>query len=512
MNIKSIYKVRRTLLALITTVALSSCDDYLDTIPSKGNNEVLNNSAQVEALLGNSSIFNTPVNCLFSASDDEGMGTDIADMYGYVSENILNEMTWNTNDNEVNTFGDGAWDAEYNKVFTANLIINQIDEVKDLSPENRTEYLAQAHLMRAMAMWALVNSYCLPYSEKTLSEPGLPLKKTNSYEEPVPRATVKETYDFILADLNEAMKTHNQTIGERRWWVSQPAVKAMMARYYLFTQDYDKAAQYAKEALESSAAELQDYNELGFEPSEVSLDGVQQIVNYSELYRYSDSEQANYEENYLSEYFTHNEDLIPSESLKALYDQENDLRYKQFFNKYALWSSGIGGLGDDMTYNKFSHKTQAGPTVAEMLLTEAEALARTGQWQEAMRYVNELREKRYVKGSDFTLTADNQEDAIKKIIDERHREMPFLMRWYDIRRLGFNDVEYDDVSVEHVFYDVSNNNYDPSTIYKYILPSGSARCAHPLSIVEINRSNGQIKQNEYPEGSVVKEIIEKNIE
>lgn len=493
--------------AAAAATALVSCNDYLDTIPNKGNDEVINNSAQVEALLGNSSIFNTMALLTISSSDDYGMTTDIASSIGWVDESLLNGMTWNVTDLVAYQYGDQAWSTEYNKVFTANLVINSMDEVDDLTPENRTEYLAQAHMVRAMAMWNLVNTYCLPYSASTLDGPGLPLKQTTSYEESMARATLKETYEFILNDLDEAYKTANTGIGSRRWWVSRPAVAAMKARYYLFTQDYDNAIACADEALGCADAQLEDYNGLGFEKSLVSLDGVVDTVFYSQLYRYSDNEIADYCENYFSEYFTNEQQLIPSETLTALYDTDNDLRYSQFFNDRALWESGIGGFGDDVVYNKFSEKIQMGPTVPEVMLTKAEALARKGQWQDAMNVVNQLRQTRYREGSDYALTVSGQQDAVLKIIDERHREMPFVMRWFDIRRLGFNDVSYDDVTVERTFYDVSDNSMDESTTYKYTLPAGSARYAQPIVGTEVSRSQGVVTQNEYPDGCVVKELV-----
>lgn len=204
---------------------------------NKGNDEILTQSSQVEALFANSGIFNTPTALNVAASDDYGMSTDLFDMIGYLDESLINGMSWNIQDVPANQYGDVVWEAEYQKIFTANLIMGQIDEITDLTEANRTEYLAQAHLLRATAMWNLVNTYCEPYSAETASGLGLPLKKTTSYEEDMTRATLQQTYDFILADLEEAAKTHTTSIiSNKRWMVSQPAVEALLARFYLFTQ------------------------------------------------------------------------------------------------------------------------------------------------------------------------------------------------------------------------------------------------------------------------------------
>lgn len=489
---------------------LTSCNDYLDTVQSKGNDEVLTSGKQVEALFANSSTFNTKVIGNVFASDDYGLTTDIFDALGYVDENIINAMTWNIEDFVNNAYGDEAWSAEYQKIFNANLVLNNLDDLSDASDDEKNEYAAQAHMLRAMAVWSLVNTYCLPYSAENASALGLPLKQTTSYEESMERATLQQTYDFILADLDEAAKTANtHVVNNKRWWVSRPAVAAIKARVYLFMQDYDKSATCAAEALNSGDAELDDYNQLGYRVAQLSLDGDMQDVNYSELYRYGDNQVANYKENYLSEYFTGEYALIPSEELLSIYDQDNDLRFKQFFNKHALWEQGIGGFGDDILYHKFKDMIQAGPTMPEMLLTEAEALARQGKWQDAMSLVNQLRQARIAKNADYIeLTASNQEEAVKAILEERHREMPFVMRWWDVRRLSCNEVSYDDVTLERTFYKVSDDAVDDSELDHYVLPVGSKRYAQPIINLDISRSNGQIEQNPYDENSVEVNMLE----
>ena len=137
-----------------------------------------------------------------------------------------------------------------------------------------------------------------------------------------------------------------------------------------------------------------------------------------------------------------------------------------------------------------------GPTLPEMILTAAEAEARQGKVKEAMETVNRLRRARMRNtADDIDLTASSQEEAVKEILDERHREMPFISRWQDIRRQAYNDVSYDDVTVTHTFYNVKNNVVDDSQVITYTLPVKSPRYAQPITNLEIKRSKGQITQN-----------------
>lgn len=502
---------------LLVSQILSSCNDYLDTVPSKGENEVLGSGKQIDALFNSSDIFNSKVAYAIASSDDIDVKPEMYEQLGYLPDSYLNGFVFGIADAANVQYGDEVWESEYKKVFIANLIINEIGNVEDITEQQRIDYLAQAYFTRALAFWNLAQTYCLPYAEETKGELGLPLKKSTSYEENVARATLEETYEQILSDLNEALKTSQGDVGSR-WRVSKPAVAAMLARYYLFTQQYDKAVDYAKQALASQSATLQDYNELelmeDYASNPITSEGMP--VFYSEYYGYAPNQLADFQENYYSQYFAASSGhyMIPSATLLGLYDHDNDLRFEQFFGSHTLWSVWVGGFGDDILYRKFYHyiwedQIQSGPTVPEMLLTAAEALARQNQIDEAMNLLNQLRYARMRAGGDgIKLEAASQQEAIQLILDERHREMPFVMRWFDIRRLAYNETTADDVTVEHVFYKVIDNVPDGETFIRYTLPVKSHRYAIPITNMEITRSGNQIVQNTYLDGDVRTEVVD----
>ena len=139
----------------------------------------------------------------------------------------------------------------------------------------------------------------------------------------------------------------------------------------------------------------------------------------------------------------------------------------------------------------------ASPTIAEMYLTKAEALARQGSWNEAMNVIQTLRVSRFMEGSDFSLSATSQSEALTEILKERRRELPFVMRWYDIRRFAYNETPEDDVELRRTFYTIENGEVDFNTTKEYILSVKSNRYAQPILTQEIQRSRGQIQQNQY---------------
>lgn len=500
-----IRSIASATLTLAVSWTLTSCNDFLSENPNRGENEPLENKQQVEALFDNSQYSqHIALGSIFS-SDDFEMSTD---QYSYAPYNfdsaILPFYTWGTTD-LINSGSDEVWNDEFNKVFVANMVINDIQNVEDATEEEKTNYLAQAHFLRATAYWELVNLYCMPYSDETKDGLGLPLKTTTSYEEDLTRASLSDTYQFIMADLDQAEKTSRADIS-KRWLVSRPAVAASKARLYLAMGDYAKAQEEAEQALLTTQATLQDYNTLGHHSSYVySMEGEEVEISYSGLMDMSSLEYTDYQEMiYSGTYKLYTSmRMLPSENLTKLYDKENDLRYNQFFAKNGALEFGLEGFGDNMLYRKFYDSNTyydilpEGPTVGEMLLIKAESQCRQGNWQEAIETANTLREKRFATGSDFRMKASSQEEALALILEERHRELPFTMRWYDIRRLAFNETTSDDVSPSRRFYTVTNKQADFDNITDYILPAKSKRYAQPLPQVEISRSHGQLQQNEY---------------
>ena len=249
------------LLAMLPVV--SSCGDFFDEVPSRGDNEVLNRGEQVRNLFANSSNYYTPVDFLVASTDDYGMSMEVFDALGYLDVPSLSGMSWAPEGLDV-FMSDELWTKQYNKIFTANAVLNDIGNITDITDEERAEYIAHAHFVRALAYWELANVYCLPYATENLKALGLPLKKTIHTDENLTRATLKDTYAFIEADLKEALKSPRIDVSEdERWLVSKPAVKALLARFYLFTCEYALAEKYAGEALESKTATLLDYFRFG---------------------------------------------------------------------------------------------------------------------------------------------------------------------------------------------------------------------------------------------------------
>lgn len=481
---------------MLLLLSLTSCKKYLGEEPKKQTS--IQNLNQLEALLNNPVTRESNTSAAYSTDDCEIP----ADLYkNNVSRFTIDYMYYYTFETEIITglAADGLWADEYSKIFKANLVLANVDEVTG-DPAAKAITKADAHFLRAYSYWVLANNYCQPYQPGVNDkEQGLPLKKTTLYEESLVRATLKETYDFILADIAEAQKTAIDDVQDKlRWRLSKKAISAFLSRYYLFLGDYDKCLEHTNDALGSTNAKLVDFKTILAGNSNSYTNPVAKL-EYSELNDWGTSKYYYWKEQYYTRYaYVATQWFLPSSSLIALYDQTNDLRYKWFMipnggRRFSVVTPPA------YRYTMFDdgRSLVAGPTVAEMLLNKAEALIRKseGNIVAALEAVNMLREKRLTNID--PLVATTAADALKKILEERRREIPFAMRWYDIRRFSVNTDPSDDVTVTRNFFQVNLGAIDVNTPKTYTLPVGSRRYAVPINGVEIAASKDQIEQNKY---------------
>lgn len=509
--------MKKIFITLLVSSLFCACDDYLDVKPSKSTSVVIETGEHINALLNNYAVYyleNSP--WLINASDDQGCSTGWYDITGSnkcegYSIAALSYALWNKD--FIPTLTDVTWKAEYQKIFYANTILEKVDHVSGLSKDEAEAIKREARFIRAYSCWYLAQIYCLPYVEGNEDKQGVVLKTSTSFDESVKRATLKQTYDFIEADLKEALKieTPLKKIGNTERWNSvranKAAVNGFAARFYLYQNDYVNALKYAKIALDSHNL-LVDYNtDMKYMDSKtiVAVNGKNEEVEFPYTYEGS----ANNVNNYMLEwkeltYFRMAYDVnwwyMPSEELLALYNKEYDLRYKYHIVENFSYINSIDIPLPSYVFF-WKDRIPSGPTTAEMLLIKAECEARSGNIADAMSTVNTLRRNRMDRTAPddvINLTASGVEDAVMKILEERRRERPFVHRFLDIRRLNSNDESYDDCGdINKTFYEYSLTDIKTATKKSYTLEKNSTLYACPLPETEFVASDYVIEQNIY---------------
>ncbi len=527
----------RILLVILLFSILTSCskiDEFLGVMPSKGSSKPLQTIEELDGILGAYSSFYTESSAtLFAGHDDWGLIKEIHDSYAGIYGGTsmpyhYSPAVWDVPSVETN--GDRGWAESWGKIFRANMVLNNLDKVTGRE-ELKKELKAEAHFIRAYEMYMLANIFCLPYTntnKANKAEMGLPLKQSTSFEESVERASLEDTYKFIEADLEEALKITTPLIRAndgvlRAWRGNKTGVKAFAARYHLYQGDYTKALNYANAAL-GEYSTLVDYNvnnkvggmAWGLSKNYTIDQGTPQQQTVTVKYPYGHDNQSDptdrmawKEHLYMRFMYDGSWWFIPSRELLDLYDKTYDRRYE--YNYVQGYSYDRGVIKPSYNYpgyiRFFKDNLPSGPTVAEVYLIKAECHARLNQVPEAQTAINILRAKRMnstAPSSVINLTFANKQDAITKILQERRRELAFVQRWNDVRRLNNNDDTTDDVVMTRTFYGYSASailNLEP--VKTFTLPKNSRRFATPIPYTDIVAGQGKIKQNTYDANSVL---------
>ena len=271
-----------------------------------------------------------------------------------------------------------------------------------------------------MVFHEIAAEFSLPYAAENLQKPGIIIPTETDVNVSTKRSNIQDTYQKIISDLEEATNMLPDVSGQQTR-PSKLAVYALLARIYLSMGDYTKAYQYADNALKQYSV-LLDYNTISATPA-FPFPTYQQkhpeIIFYASAVTYG---------SFLS---------TRMQAAKELFDryQANDLRRSLFYRSTATDNFFRG------YYTGVNASIFAGLATNEVYLIRAEAAARTNLIAGAMSDLNTLLRKRWKNGTPYTdLTASNETDALRQILIEKRKELPFTgtVRWQDLRRLNMD--------------------------------------------------------------------------
>ncbi|MBI9064847.1 MAG: RagB/SusD family nutrient uptake outer membrane protein [Marinilabiliaceae bacterium] len=483
--------MKRILYYIMFSVVILSCENFLDEEPTKSSAKKIETIGDLDKLM-NALDYRYYAQPLYYSTDNNEMPLDIVaevpTIFG--PEPVQNYLFCK----ESNGASDACWNSRYETITTCNTVIDAIDNNSITgSSELKNDIKYEAHFIRAMEYFNLALIYCLHPSESNMDELGLPLRIHSDFEESLERATLQKTYDFIETELEQALKL--DIPADRNWRGSKAAVRAFSARYWLYRGDYPKAKQYAQEAL-SLHSELVDYAS-AFTTYTDSYGTVYPMTNKYYWYtaQWLNFWKGQYMNRSIQNGWWKN---IPSQELLDLYSPE-DKRYEilmveDYMKRFNVVNTPSIGYVMGGNFGEIIN----GPNTAEMYLILAECHARGGQIGDAMSNIEHVRIKRYDSESYEPLPLPaNKKAAIEEVINERRREMPFSIRWYDIRRINV-DPETDNITITRKFYPIEAGV--PQTdqeVIEYKIEPNSRLYARPLHFSVVELSKNQTKQNTY---------------
>lgn len=449
-----IQKITSDSLMLLCLFIGMACSDILEEKPDKSL-IVLRTMEELWTLFDNNQqVMNAEPSQLDPSSDDVLL---LDSRLATLDEDSKRIYTWSTE--PINSALNTDWSRPYDQVFFSNIVLQEL-EMFTSSEQNSQEWKnlkGAAHFYRAYAFFALAKSFCLGYDPKTASnELGIVLRLNPDIAEPLNRASLKETFEQIILDLQTAEPLLSP-LPEYNTRPSQAAVWAMLSRVYLYMGDFEQSLNAANRTL-SITDTLLDYNEVDASPARPFVGNFTEVIYYSELL--------------LRTYYFFSAGSAVAPELFDLYE-EGDLRKTLFFFPRAGFMSFRGQYS--YLLNPFG-----GLAVDEIWLNKAECEARLNQPQMALNSLNRLLEKRVEAESFVPLEGLAGDALIHKILEERRKELVLRgIRWADIKRLNVLGAG---IELERIV---------DGSVYR--LAPGDPRFALPIPQEELDRSG--IAQN-----------------
>ena len=355
----------------------------------------------------------------------------------------------------TNTSIEAVYAALYNVINRCNFLLDRVDRVRrnttdDDDLDQIDQCCGETYFARALAYSELVKLFCKAYEsdEDAANQLGVILTKHYLGDEEMRRASLKDSYQFILEDLDRAAellaldKNYNPSTDGALFnsaiYFNEYTVYALRARVALYMRKWDEAIKYSSKVIDS------DYFLLSSCTKNISSG-----VSY---YKYMWTNDLATEVIYGGalgqiffnyDYSTFRPDYVPAAWVINSYDN-NDLRVSTFFQTYTTgyshglsWPLLIKYFGNETFYDtKILHVSM--PKVlrlSEQYLIRAEAYVQQAQpdYGRAGKDITALRTARYsTYGGSTSLTASNAMDVIEA---ERVKELYMEgFRLHDLKR------------------------------------------------------------------------------
>jgi SusD family. len=451
MNMKN--KIITFGLASIFVSSLISCRKFVE-IDLVGKRE-LKYTQDYQSLLNNSTSVERSYYWPVLASDDI-FGSDEA----YLNTLLLtdaNAYSWKSDivgDNNE----DPDWADQYKQIYLFNQVATEIMGSEGGTDAQKRNILAQAKVHRAFNYFNLVNSYAKQYDASTANtDLGVPLLTSPDLYAKLDRKPIEMVYKQIIEDLSSAIPDLPEQ-ANFNILASRSAAEAILARVYLQMRDYGKALQYAELILAKPQYKLIDLKQYKATPNSYPniLDDTEEIFIKS-----------------LRNSFP---TLSLNPDLLALFEP-GDLRATLFTvdGSVFTWSPFQGKAYNKHRIISANAKVTNGPTLPEMMLIKAEALARDNvRFTEALTVLNNLRSKRLDDNAYTPLEITDQQAILKLVINERRKElMGKGLRWFDQKRLaaepGFINTQTRTYKGESFTLAPNSNRYVMPIASKYIV-------------------------------------------
>lgn len=435
----------------LTLLLNAGCKKYLSSKSDKSL-AIPSNLVDLQALMDDYSRINYGVGAGLTCADEyyltesqfEGLYVDEdRRMYIWEDEDVINSK-------------DNGWVRSYDNIYRANTALEVISKI-NRDPVNKEEWdnvKGEALFLRGRSFFEVAMVWAEAYDKgNSETKLGIPLRLGTDFNVPSVRSNLEDTYRQIISDLKASIGFLPKKAAHV-FRASKPAACGELARVYLSMRMYDSAFFYSNEALKYFSY-LLDYNtvdtSMRYPFERFGPEVIYETTLYMTFAAYNNVDSTIYQ-------------MFDDNDLrKPLFFYGNKDGSQMFCGSYNNTFAAFGGIASD-----------------ELYLIRAECSARQGKLDLALKDLNFLLQKRYLKGSFTVRESNDAKKVLAWILNERTKELLFRgLRWIDIKR--FNK-EGADITLKRIIGGK-----------EYILPPGDLRyaVAIPKDIIE----NSDIKQN-----------------
>lgn len=254
---KRLYKKISIGIFSILLLISSSCEDFLDRYPD--------NALTATQLFTDIEYAQTTITALYDLlSDSYLLGRNVP-LRGSLKGTDFFHFTENPNlrfDQEYKYteissdagYGGYLWNYAYKVIANSNSLIAVIPQL-DGDQATKDHFMAQAMAAKSIAYIELLKAFSYPLwmaKDDPVYEMGVPLLKTeldnaNAIANPPTRAGLENCFNYVIDQIKAAIELIDKTKTEKQY-ITEQALWAILARVYLYTEEWGLAKDAALEA------------------------------------------------------------------------------------------------------------------------------------------------------------------------------------------------------------------------------------------------------------------------
>lgn len=410
-----------------------SCEDFVEV-------EVPDYKITSETVFDSDETANSTVvgiyNELFKADFSNGNFRSVTMLGGLAADNLqtttINDEMKEYEGNEIlinNSYNLDLWSSAYNIVYMCNAVLDGLQTSEEVSGEMKDKLMGEARFVRAFVYFYLVNLYG-----------EVPLIQTLDYRKNAlaSRNTIAEVYNLITDDLESAVAVLGNTYEDgERLRPNKFTAMALLARVYLFLEDWKKAEALSGQVIDSSEnytllnnldeVFLANSKEAIWQISPAGRGALSLITNEARIFILTSPPPNSQQPLGLTADLINNyeEQDLRLEHWVGEFNTNNQIYYYPFKYKNNI---------SEVTITEYSMVMR----LAEQYFIRAEARAQQGKLTEAITDLDKIRERAQLPLISTTASGIGREPLLDSIQIERRRELftEWGHRWLDQKRTG----------------------------------------------------------------------------